>query len=184
MYKKVIYNNETYDDLEINEKGEMRNVRTGHEYSWWTTPKGYEYTIYRKGAKYEKQMLRHRLIAWNFIPLVAGKEQINHKDANKRNNSIENLEWCSCYENIQHSIKNKLQKFKSGEEKGVAKLTREQVKFIVDNYKSRDKTLGAKGLACRFNVRPHNIVDVVCGRTWVKFVKEYKKDKSNEKTIQ
>lgn len=54
----------------------------------------------------------------------------------------------------------------------------------MDNYKSRDKTLGAKGLAGRFNVRPHNIVDVVCGRTWVKFVKEYKKDKSNEKTIQ
>lgn len=46
----------------------------------------------------------HRLIAINFIPKIEGKDIINHKDGNKQNNSIENLEWCNYYENNNHSI--------------------------------------------------------------------------------
>ena len=44
----------------------------------------------------------HRLIAETFIPNPYNLPQINHKDGNKLNNCIDNLEWCTCAENAQH----------------------------------------------------------------------------------
>jgi len=45
----------------------------------------------------------HRLIALHFIPKPVGiKTEVNHKDNNRQNNSIENLEWITHAENIRH----------------------------------------------------------------------------------
>jgi hypothetical protein len=50
----------------------------------------------------------HRLVGENFLPLIEGKDWINHKDGNKENNRVSNLEWCTPSENNYHAYNMKL----------------------------------------------------------------------------
>lgn len=51
-----------------------------------------------------KQYYIHRLIAETFIPNPRNFPFVNHKDENKKNNTIENLEWCTAKYNVQYSL--------------------------------------------------------------------------------
>ena len=59
-----------------------------------------------KDNKYKKRFVIHRLVAAAFIPNPDNLPQINHKDCNKLNNCVENLEWCNNKYNYEYSLKN------------------------------------------------------------------------------
>ena len=66
--------------------------------------KGYLYVdLYNKGKK--GRFFIHRLVAQAFIPNPQNKPYINHKDGNPKNNCIDNLEWCTPFENVEHASK-------------------------------------------------------------------------------
>jgi len=66
--------------------------------------KGYVYIMLYKNAKSYNLRL-HRLVAKAFIPNPENKPQINHLDGNKKNNRVDNLEWCNQSENEKHAYR-------------------------------------------------------------------------------
>lgn len=56
----------------------------------------------------EKTWLVHRVVALAFIPLVEGKDYINHIGGSRLDNTVENLEWCNHEENNNHAFDNRL----------------------------------------------------------------------------
>ena len=60
----------------------------------------FQVKLFKQGE--QKHILVHRLVAQTFIPNPANLPQINHKDENKANNHIDNLEWCTCEHNINY----------------------------------------------------------------------------------
>lgn len=56
----------------------------------------------------QKSFYAHCLVAEAFIPNPENKPDINHKDGNPKNNSVDNLEWCTKSENTIHALENGL----------------------------------------------------------------------------
>lgn len=63
------------------------------------------YMIITTGITGSRRTVRvHRLVAMAFIPNPNNYPEVNHKDCNRKNNDVSNLEWCTHEYNIQYSI--------------------------------------------------------------------------------
>lgn len=73
----------------------------------------YSVTLYKNGKS--KQFKVHRLVAEAFVPNSDNLPQVNHKDENKLNNNVDNLEWCTAKYNINYGegAKIRMKKIKS-----------------------------------------------------------------------
>jgi hypothetical protein len=66
---------------------------------------GYLQVNLTKNKKHKNYKV-HRLVALNFIPNPDNLPQVNHKDENKQNNKVDNLEWCTNKYNNNYGTKN------------------------------------------------------------------------------
>ena len=86
----------------ISNKGKLINVKNGKELKTRINMNGYlEVQLSTNGTKRTYRI--HRLVAIAFLDNIENKPYINHKDGNKQNNCIENLEWCTAKENDNHA---------------------------------------------------------------------------------
>jgi hypothetical protein len=141
------YNNEELYDinfLDIDNK-KYKITKDGKIYSYVTKRflkphyhNGYKIICMQINKKSVSFMI-HRLIALSFIEKPDNKDFVNHKDGNKENNNINNLEWVTHAENIQHAVQIGLIKTKNiiqfnKEFKFVKKYN--SIKDAIENYKN------------------------------------------------
>ena len=88
------------DIMSLPRNGTTKNSRILKQY---TDRCGYKYVILQKLGKLKTEKV-HRIVANNFIPNTQNKREVNHKDGDKTNNQVDNLEWVTTSENQLHSI--------------------------------------------------------------------------------
>ena len=88
-------------DYIVSDDGRVRRCGSTNDHSMRDT-KGYlTVDLYRDSKRSTKRV--HRLVAESFIPNPDNQPEVNHKDGNKHNNCVDNLEWVSKKDNCRHA---------------------------------------------------------------------------------
>ena len=129
--------------------------------------------IYKKG--YDAKV--HRLVATAFVPNPDNKPFVNHIDGNKTNNNVNNLEWVTNAENVQHSFDNGLQISIKGEDHYKHILTESDVHYICQKL---CEGYSETQLAREFGVSKNNIHCIKLKKTWKEITSKYNMPKPKE----
>lgn len=106
----------------------------------------------------------HRLVATAFIPNPENKPEVNHINCNRYDNRVENLEWCTASENMQHAKRMGLRPDFKGDKNPAAKLSYKKVEEIKRKYLS--DTISMSKLADEYGVSKSTIFNAINNNFW------------------
>ena len=89
---------------EVSNLGRVKNVETGRILKPGKDRYGYLQLVLSKNG-IMKTIKVHRLVAQAFLPNPNNYPQVNHRDEDKTNNTIDNLEWCDAKYNINYGTR-------------------------------------------------------------------------------
>lgn len=126
-----------------------------------TLTKGYKgVRLYFDKSNAKTQKI-HRLVAIYFIDNELNLPQVNHKDGDKSNNMVKNLEWCSNDYNMNHAVSNLL--VKRGEDRIASKISESSLMLLQDLI---DCGFTMKQMSIIYGVSKNSIKEIVSGRTY------------------
>lgn len=145
-------------NYEVSTLGRIRNACTGKILALNTMAGYLGVTVKPNGRSGKSVRLRvHRCVAEEFVDGYFDGAVVNHKDGNKLNNTVDNLEWVTQSENITHAYATGLKTQKTGLASKISKLTREQVLEIkLDDRSSRV-------IAEQYGISKDTVLDVKTG---------------------
>lgn len=158
-----------YEDyFQVSNKGEIFSKRSKKILKLHLRKNGYVTFCTRLSGRNSKALTFkvHRLVAMAFIDNPNNKPIINHKDSIRSNNCVENLEWVTYKENVEHCILAGRFPYRYGEDNNQSKLTEKDVLFIREHFKSRHREFGARALGRKFGVNKNTIMAVVKYESW------------------
>lgn len=155
---------EIKDYYTVNDKGEFFSDNSGKMKTRDRAGTEYQIINFSTVDGKKKTFRAHRLVLMAFNPIENMENlQVNHKDGNKKNNKIDNLEWCSASENQIHAYKNGLNVARKGEKSNLSKLTEERVKQI---FLLRKQGLTQEEIGNIVGCSKSNISCILKGKTW------------------
>ena len=170
IFKNKIMELEIWKDIQgyegyyqISNLSKIKSLRNNRLLNIFKGSLGYMQITLSKEGKYKVHLV-HRLLAIAFIPNFENKPQINHIDGVRFNNSLSNLEWCSCSENALHAHRIGLHKRPNGMNAPNRKLDIKDVELIRENYKN--KKFNQRELSEIFNVCNGHISDIINYKRW------------------
>lgn len=102
-WKDIRLNEYTKTRYQVSNKGRIRNKKTGHIFKPSLRRRGdYPAVGLQIGDGAQKTLSVHRIVAVEFLPNPENLPEVNHKDQNKENPKLDNLEWCSRKYNINY----------------------------------------------------------------------------------
>lgn len=151
-----------FPDYRINKNGDILSCKYGREKMLSLTRSKIGYLQVTLNSYHKKYV--HHLMAIQYLNHIPTKQlQVNHKDGNKINNKLSNLEIISPRQNTNHAIKIGTHKDQKGENNYYAKLSNKQVKeikyLIYFGYK-------VKYIAEYYSVSTSTIYLIAEGKTW------------------
>lgn len=148
-----------FEDYEISSFGRVRSHKNGKVKILKERLNRDGYVQYSLSDKNHVMRTKraNRLVAEAFIPNPENKPTVNHKDGDKTNNMVDNLEWATKKEQMNHAYELGLKQPVSGTLHGSSVLSESDVVEIRNIYKPHSKEFGMIALAKKYNVSPATI---------------------------
>lgn len=150
-----------FDNYQVSNLGNVMNITTQKILKGQNNGRGYLFVSLYSESRKCKQIMIHRLVAKAFIPNPYNLPQVNHIDENKHNNCVENLEWVTSEENINHGTHNIRVGINNPNRKPIYSVTEYGEVTYFDSGRDAQKYYAEKGL----NVHPTGIVQALLGKS-------------------
>ena len=119
IWKRMIYHGKDLGDYYlVSNTGEIKGVKTRKIRKKNINHEGYYFVSVSLGSRDIKPCIKvHRAVAETFLENFDNLPVVNHKDGNKLNNNVDNLEFCTHQYNTQHAIDNDLFVFRQNKKR-------------------------------------------------------------------